>query len=248
MDFRAALTFPFRGQRWLPNLALVAVCMLIPIIGPMVVLGYGVLVMRLLVADLLVQPPQFDFAMFTEHLKRGLPPFVVALIFVPLMFMSIFAMWAASFIGVLLLVNQSVALGIAVILAGFLLGLALMVTTGVALAPLTMKAALEGTIGGAFDWAFAKDFYRRVGWLTLKIQLLLFLLALIMLPIGCVPLIGPAAMQSLIVMMNWNAHAQLYREYLARGGRTLNIPLELFPPPIVYGFPTSPTAPPPPHH
>jgi hypothetical protein len=237
LNIGAAIQFPFRGQHWLPNLAMLMVCLLIPVIGPMVAMGYGVLVQRMLVADALAEPPRFDFGMFTEHLKRGLPPFVVGLIFLPVSLVVIFGGWGAMIVGLLLL-QKSVALGITVILVGILLCMVLIVVAGVAILPLMMKAALEGTIGGAFDWGFAKDFYRRVGLLTLGTQLLFFLLAFLMMPLGCVPLIGPAVMQTMILMMIWNVHAQLYQEYVARGGRTLVIPVEPAPPPAVYGFPT----------
>src|SRR4051812_27429856 len=80
MEIGAAFRFPFRSEKWFVNTLLVAVCLLIPVVGPLVLNGYMALLERRLVRDMNDVPPPFDFGEFMKHLERGVAPFVVGLL------------------------------------------------------------------------------------------------------------------------------------------------------------------------
>ncbi len=81
MNYSAAITDFFRNPKWLPNLLLGALCILIPIVGPMVLVGWhaSALFGKREPVDFDRYPP-FDFSDFGKHLNRGLWPVVVNMV------------------------------------------------------------------------------------------------------------------------------------------------------------------------
>src|SRR5579864_9195444 len=81
MHYLDSLTFITAKQGWFLNLVLCGVCLLIPVIGPIVVLGYSFEVFDSLHRDPDKRRyPNFEFDRFTKYLMRGLWPFLVQLI------------------------------------------------------------------------------------------------------------------------------------------------------------------------
>ncbi len=110
MHYMQSYRFVFQSAKWLTNLLLTSVCMFIPLIGPIVTIGYffemidvllrrrqierakalsdpsdasGEQVMDALPADedhIEGTYPDFDFNRFTEYLTRGIWPFLVHMI------------------------------------------------------------------------------------------------------------------------------------------------------------------------
>ena len=71
MGFSDAVRFAVRGpNRWV-NIGCLLVCMLIPIVGPMVASGYLIVVEKLLIRYPEAEAPRFDFGQFSMYLRRS---------------------------------------------------------------------------------------------------------------------------------------------------------------------------------
>ena len=87
MNYAASVSDFFKSPKWMMNLLLGGVCVLIPIVGPMVVLGWLITGFWARQDENFETFPDFDFSHFGKYLERGLWPFLVA--FVASMAMSI---------------------------------------------------------------------------------------------------------------------------------------------------------------
>lgn len=108
LEYLKGFSFFYRDANFTNNLLLGSVHMLIPIVGPIVLLGWYCEIIQRLVRRHPRPIPKLDFGDFTHYLGRGLVPFVVQLIVtLPLMI----AIYAAFFLGafaVALLARQGI--------------------------------------------------------------------------------------------------------------------------------------------
>src|SRR5947209_3942067 len=96
MRYWAAYRFLWTSPSGWKNLLQASVCMLIPVIGPLVLVGYlhDVLLARLdTLDDDRLGYPDFDFSRLVDYLTRGVWPFLVSLV-AGLVFIPAFALAA----------------------------------------------------------------------------------------------------------------------------------------------------------
>ena len=236
LQYLHAYSFVFEGGHGFVTLLLMSLCLMIPIIGPIVGAGYQYEI----IANLHRFPkrtyPAFDFGRFGEYLGRGIWKFladmmiqmIVGPIFTVVIYMGMFA--------VLLLAmlfanadesNMGMAFGISasiVVPLVILFILAVTIALRLVLNPLILKASLSGDGGDLFDFSFMTDFVKRtwretiweVLWVyvTFPVVLILGLLCCI---VGVLPALAWTMMAD--AHTNW----QLYEIYLARGGRPVRL-------------------------
>ena len=80
MQYMDSIKRFFRHPKWGMNLLLQTVCMLIPIVGPIVLQGYHVGGLTRQFQNPDAEYPEFDFNRFTVYLGRGIWPFLVGLV------------------------------------------------------------------------------------------------------------------------------------------------------------------------
>jgi hypothetical protein len=80
MQFGKAFTFVFEDPKWLQKVGIAALISLIPLVGQLVVLGWGLEVTRRVINN--DSEPLPDFTNFVEYLVRGLKGFVISLVYV----------------------------------------------------------------------------------------------------------------------------------------------------------------------
>jgi hypothetical protein len=219
IDFGAAFTDLFKTkQKWV-TLLLLSVCVLIPVVGQMVVMGY--LFRRYAGERAGILAADFDFADFGEHLQAGLWPFlsglVAGLVAMPVLILTMLPM----ILGPLLAPENEVAmlLGFAVGMILHLVAYALMIlfTT-----PIQLRSGLMMDFKAGFSKAFVFDFVRKVG---MSYLLWMVLLNLIVIPLA---LIGYLALfVGVYVVVAWaqvvamHLLFQHYDLYVARGGTAI---------------------------
>jgi hypothetical protein len=225
-----ALRFPFRGPHAWPNIGLLLVCFLIPIIGPIVAAGFQCGVEKILVFNPDADPPRFDFGKFGTYLQRGVMPFCVSLLAALVLLPVFFVLVAVAVVGVVLTVQDHPLVAVCIILAVVLAWVVASLAFGIVSTPKVFRAGVEGVILPAFESRFILDFVRRVGWQTLRFSVQIFVLTLPVLLLACIP---PAiyAVLGILILAQSHARVQLYREYLARGG----MPLAIMPEPAETG-------------
>lgn len=140
------------------NLLLVTLCLLIPAIGPIVILGYQAEVAERLIRDPDIRRhPRFTFDRFVEYLTRGIWPFVVQLL-VSLVAMVLLLPAIGVFIA---LAMANVPIIGAVVVALF----AVVVMMGAVILswPWMLHAELTGGLDLRSGWAFVKEFWQLLG-------------------------------------------------------------------------------------
>jgi Protein of unknown function (DUF4013) len=239
----AAYKFVFSSPNGWKNLLILSGAMLVPIVGPVVAIGYLCDVLEPRPIDdgtgRAVEPPRpigsgypdFNFSLFVQYLERGIWPFVASLvaslIMLPLMVVVIIPAIVAVIAGggdAMLAVGiiASAVLCIAATLAGIIV-----------MVPLTLRAAMVMEFGPTFSLDWAKDFVARtwrdvlIAWLFLMATSIpLVIVGYLMCFIGMYPAMA------LITVAQWHLDFQLYHLYVSRGGAPVPIkPLHLQPPP-----------------
>ncbi len=226
MAYMEAFTSYFQMPSWGKNLAFMGLCMLIPIVGPLVLFGY--------LATHLVRQHyngdedlmEFSFDRFGDYLGRGLWPFlmglVLALAFIPIYLVYFGVVAVATNIG------ETVAAIVGI--GGGLVFMVFMVAFMFLSQPMFLKAMLTQKIGGAFDFALAKDFVSKM-WLEMLLSgLFLTAISIPLIMVGYLAcLVGAYAAIALQYWAMFQLQRQAYEVYLFRGGTPIEISPELVP-------------------
>jgi hypothetical protein len=79
MEFGRAFSYTQQDPEWLKKVGIAALIFLIPLIGPITVLGWGLEITRRVISH---EPEMLpDWSNFTDHLVRGLKGFVISFVF-----------------------------------------------------------------------------------------------------------------------------------------------------------------------
>lgn len=218
MQYQLAFGY-FVGQRpngW-TNLLLATVCLFIPVVGPLVLLGYQAEVSERLLRDPdLRRHPDFKFDRFGELLTRGLWPFLVsllvALVAVPVMMLAVFAA-----MGVGAATDPLLGFALATLIyVGGIVGLNAVVI------PIQFHAELANRfdLGGGFR--FTMSFLKLVGGRALVAYLVFSLLTIPLMLAGMLAcFVGMYPASVVAVMAGQHLMVQLYLDYLDRGGEEI---------------------------
>ena len=218
MQYGLAFGYFIQRTGGFTNLLLVTVCQFIPIVGPIVALGYRSEVAQALLHDEeLRRHPKFDFNRFVEYLTRGVWPFLMSLVVVlgavPLIVILVLA---SIFIGAA--ANQP-EVGIVVGVGFYILALFLAIAFS---APMAFHAELAGKFDLKGAFRFAKEFWTTVGGSAFLTGLIFVPLSLIVALLGLLCLIVGVYFASTISQMaGQHLMVQLYAEYLERGGEPI---------------------------
>src|SRR4051812_3831195 len=147
MRFRASYTYLFGNPNKWMNLLLAAVCVLIPIVGIMVLIGWLIEVLVPRLAEEWpgwagpANYPDFDFNRFVPYLTRGLWPFVVAFVASLVVIVPMYLLLFITVLGAAAAKSNPVLITV-IVGVGVLLFLAGMEAMALVLTPLMIRAAL----------------------------------------------------------------------------------------------------------
>jgi hypothetical protein len=234
MDHRRALAYVFERPGWPTTVLLVTLATLVPLVGPVVALGYQSVLAEHFDRHGDRNWPPFDFARFSDYLQRGLRLLVVTIVVSVVVTPIAMAVLVVGNAIAILLYDPDVALTIAavgcVVIVEAVLFLAV-IYGGLALAtPLWVKAALDPDIGAIFDARFVRDFLARTWKPVLASHAFMLLLSTgLMLGGMLLCFVGIFPAMTLLLLVQPHVYAQLNRLYRERGG------LEAAPPPPAVG-------------
>jgi Protein of unknown function (DUF4013) len=217
-----SIRFVLAKKNWLMNTIMCIVCMIIPAIGGIVLIGY-----LFEVVDFLRREPNnkeypdFKFDNFVAYLMRGIWPFIVQiitsfLIVIPIMLMVgllmiamltrseivIFLAWALYLVGITML---SLAVATIVWPAAFYAGV-------------SKELNFSGIVG------FVKDFLKKVGKEQLLSVLFIMAAGLVLAPLGLIVcFVGTWFAAVVLTFAHYHLENQLYDLYLQRGGKPIPI-------------------------
>jgi hypothetical protein len=166
VNYTDSITDFFKSPKWMMNLLLGGVCVLLPIVGPMVVLGWLITGFWARQDQNFETFPEFNFSHFGKYLERGLWPFLVAfvvsaafsIVLVPLTWVLIIPTMLIGGLSSGNEPNAGTCIGaitmILVILVVALVIFAMMLV----LVPLKIRASLTQDFAKSFDIGFVKWF------------------------------------------------------------------------------------------
>jgi hypothetical protein len=228
MKYIESVTDFFKSPSWMMNLLLAGVCTLIPIIGPMVILGW-------LITGFWGRPindfasfPPFDFANFGKYLERGIWPFLVAFIagvvIVPLLWI---AMLPAVLLGGLTSNNHGTAGGCfagLVVCVMVVLFTIVIIVLKFLLVPLVIRATLTQDFAKAFDFGFAKQFLALTWKEIILGSLFAAVASIVLICVGAVVFCIGMYFASVVIYFCWvHLYSQIYTLYLSRGGEPVPV-------------------------
>ncbi len=227
LDYLRSLQFITENPKWLQNVLFLAVCQMLPIVGPLLISGY-----QFEVAESLLHRTRsgtyvdFDFDRFKDYLLRGLWPFLVTLVFSMILTFPLAILWMGSFF-VMMAVGKSngpapelVILGFACV---FFVVMVISIAFNVLLVPLLLRAGYSQDFGQAFNLQFAKNFLALMWKETLLATLFLAVISIPLFFAGMLLCFVGVYFTVSILMLAY-AHLidyQLYALYLSRGGEPI---------------------------
>jgi hypothetical protein len=249
MNYIASITDFFKSPKWVMNLLLAGVCCIIPIVGPMVVIGWLITGFWARPEENFVTFPEFDFGKFGKNLERGLWPFLVGLvasiviapiviIFEVIVFFILGAAMGRHASGMTSLLGMLLVLGFIAVVGA---------VAAVIMTPIYLRAARMQDFGPAFNFGYVKRFASAM-WKEILIAFLFSFAVFVVLFIpGMIPCLGTLIIfLCLPAMMFMHLHLgnQIYKLSLTRGLEAIPLSPKLTTPEPPAGMP--PVAPLPP--
>jgi hypothetical protein len=227
LEYMRAYNYIFENPEWMTVLLWGALMSFIPVVGPLVLLGYMFVVIDSLLQTQGTRYPVLDLNKFVDYLVRGLWPFLVSLV-VSLVLMPIFlVLWFAVTIIPMAIAGAGgedagpVAGIVMLVLMLFMMVFVMALTMGlnIVMFPLLLRAGLAQDFAEAFNFAWIKDFVRKMWLDTLLAVLFLMITSLVLVMLGyCACFIGVFVAQPIVLMAYAHILYQLYAIYLTRGG------------------------------
>lgn len=246
IDFGAACKDLFSTEKKWNTILGLAVCTIIPVVGPLVALGY--LFRRFSRERSGLGKDDFDFSYFSNYLTAGVWPFVSTLVLsfcvMPLVFLAEIPIFGAVFVA-----EENEVLAIILGVVGFILYIAVLILITLLTYPVMLRSGLMMDFKAGFSKSFILGFIKKVGG---SLLLWIFVIALLAYPAMILGVL--AFFVGVFVVAVWIQFAmfhllfQHYDLYLHRGGEPIEINPELIqdignPPLPQTSLPTSPELP-----
>jgi Protein of unknown function (DUF4013) len=227
MNYMASISDFFKSPKWLMNLLLGGVCCLIPVVGPLVLMGWLITGFWAREDQRPETFPDFDFNQFGKYLERGVWPFLVTLVVtLGMAFVMSFLIVPITLVPSFLFAGSD---GHASGAAGAIIGLFVMIIYAVmilammfVLTPLKLRASIVQDFAKSFDFGFIKKFVATM-WMEIALGSLFLMVASVVLV--CLGLLAFCIGIYLVMVPIYFAWAhllkQLYALYLQRGGEPI---------------------------
>lgn len=235
MNYAASVSDFSKSPKWFMNMLLGGLCMLLPLLGPMVILGWLVTGFWGRSEEDSATFPPFEFSQFDKYLERGLwpflVPFVAGIVMVPLIWMAMIPM---VFIGALFSSgnpeNASGCLPLLAMLCAMCAAALVILAMTMVLVPLKLRAAMMQDFGKAFDLRFVKSFLALTWKETALSMLFVMIIGSLFFALGALALCVGIYLASVLTSFTWmHLHKQLYALYLSRGGEPVPLSPKLSP-------------------
>jgi Protein of unknown function (DUF4013) len=227
VNYSASVTDFFKSPNWLMNLLLGGICLLIPIVGPMVVLGWLITGFWARQQEGFVTFPDFDFSHFGKYLERGLWPFLVFLVVImTFSIVMVPSAWVlmipAMLVGGLSSggeANASSCFGFFAMVLMMLFFTVMICAMMLVLVPLTIRASLTQDFVKSFDVGFVKRFLA-LTWMQIVLSsLFVMIMGTLFVCLGMIVFCVGIYFAIVLVYFSWiHLQKQLYMLYLSRGG------------------------------
>jgi hypothetical protein len=227
MNISEALNFAFGHPNWMVNCILIGVVNLIPILGPIVTLGYLYDDYTAHLQHGTPSPSEFKIEKFMDYLQRGIGAFLaVLLVSLATGFLAILCV-APFLISGLLVMKESNELGVTLFIMGECFGILVNIILGMLTAPIVLRVGISNKFEeiSNIKWAIAMT---RMVWPQMILGAIAAALVgfvagpvgVLMCCVGIIPVIG------FISYFHFHLQRQWYEIYVTKGGEPIPLPVE----------------------
>lgn len=227
MNYTASISDFFKSSKWMMNLLLGGVCVLIPMVGPMVVLGWLITGFWARQDENFETFPDFDFSHFGKYLERGLWPFLVAfvvsmaftIVLVPLAWVLMIPAMLVGGFSSGHEANASSCFGFIATILIMLFSTVMIFAMMLVLVPLKIRASRTQDFAKSFDVGFVKRFLALTWKEIVLSSLFVMITGTLFFCLGMIVFCVGMYFAIVLVYFSWtHLHKQLYTLYLSRGG------------------------------
>lgn len=229
VDYSEAFNFAFSNPNYLLNLILLGIVNIIPIIGPIVVIGYFYDDYILLLREGRPTPSDFKFEKFMAYLQRGVMPFLAALLVGLVLGMMLAVLIVPVMIIAAIVGQKSEELG-AVIMGSFQLGMIpIQIIMGLIVAPAVLRVGISGKFEEIANYKWALAMVKAV-WVhmivgSIVVGFVSFVGGIVGILLCCIGIIPVAAY---ISYFNFSLQRQWYEIFTTQGGEPVPVSTETF--------------------
>jgi hypothetical protein len=209
-----------KSPHWMLNILIGLASSFVPIAGPMVFAGYLLESMEVMLRTGEEKPTDFDVNRLVPYFFRGLWPFLVGLVVsIPLTLLMACCGGVSALVG--LVVGGAGGLVVGYLLAFFGIMVFAFLISLVSL-PMKLRAGRTLDFGLAFDLAFVKDFFRRVGKEVVLTELFIMVSSLVLVFAGLLACcVGVYFVLPVVQFAGCHLGYQLLKLYQERGGQPI---------------------------
>jgi hypothetical protein len=224
MNYMASISDFFKSPKWMMNLLLGGVCCLIPIVGPLVLMGWLITGFWAREDQRCETFPDFDFNHFGKYLERGVWPFLVMLVVsFGLGFLMSFLMVPIAVVPGMLFAGSnghaSGAAGAIIALFMFVIYAVMILVMMFILTPLVIRASIVQDFAQSFDFGFVKKFVSSTWMEIVLASIFLAVAGLVLTFLGMMAFCVGIYLAMVPIYFSWaHLQKQLYALYLQRGG------------------------------
>ncbi|HEV7279142.1 MAG TPA: DUF4013 domain-containing protein [Pirellulaceae bacterium] len=227
ISYMEAIRFPFVGPHAWSNILLLSASNMVPVVGPIVGLGYISDTMEALFRQKRTYAPPMEVERLSEYLIRGAWVFVLQMVIGFIFVTPCLLILFVSHIGAVALIAQGeemILAGTLLIGAGFLLYFALLAAIGFFLTPMFLRVALSQDLNDAFDFAWQRSFIAKTWAESLVVTLVLSFLSMAYSFVGMALFcVGIFFVIGVLYPTSIHLSYQLYLLFLARGGKAVEL-------------------------
>lgn len=242
MDYRGGLQAMYNNPNWLAQVTLIGLCYMIPVVGPIVVMGYVFEAAAYMHKTNRDSFPDFSFGRFGPYLSRGVGPFLVGILFlfihIPVYIAEVLVLGLVG--GLLIEAISSIDPQSGGLRATVSISVNLFITVVIGIVhsiiniyqlALMIRGGLSGDFAESFRFSFCLEYAKRAGGATFNAIMFTGYLTFCLM---CFAAIGMwsaglsvlAAIGIYSLACAWLAF-QLYREYLTEKGAPFRVKCEI---------------------
>jgi hypothetical protein len=220
MRYLQSYQFVFVSPKWMQNFGIAVLCQFVPILGPIVLIGYAFDIIEGMLRDGEENYPDFDANRLMPYFSRGAWPFIIQLIVILPLSLIIFVS-VLVFYAIILTSPGGPPWWVFLLFGGLLLVVIFLslVIMPYVVVPLSLRAGLCRSFKEAFNREFYFDFVRKCWKELFLAELFLFVSSQILGLVGmCMFCIGVNVAAAWIMLARHHLMYQVYLRYLERGG------------------------------
>lgn len=220
VDYMQAYTYIFENPNWVMNVLILALLVIVPILGAIVMYGYVFEVIAVLAYGR-ARYPDFSFDRLGPYLLRGLWVILTMFIFQMVVVLAYGLLVAAAGVAGAALGEGA---GAAMFLLALLIYMVLLIAMAFIWVPAVIRVGLSNELSEAFKFDWIKDFVSKMWVEQLLAGLFLMVSAMLLSMVGFFALcVGVLFASALVSMAFAHLNFQLYQVYLSRGGQPVAI-------------------------